>query len=91
MTTIRLLYDAGGTLVGQWCPETGRAQIGMTILAPERTCGFVLDEGEHEFKCDACGCFVTQHYPSREEYCVTQLTAECFVYCPFCGAKVVVE
>lgn len=58
---------------------------------PDRTCRFVYDEEEREFKCDACGHLVTQHYSSREEYCVTELTAECFVHCPFCGAMVVGE
>lgn len=25
---------------------------------PERTCHFVYDEDENEYKCDVCGCFV---------------------------------
>lgn len=56
---------------------------------PERTCHFVYDKDEDEFKCDACGYFVTQSESQKEEYYVTQLTAECFVHCPFCGAMVV--
>ena len=57
--------------------------------APERTCHFVYDENENEYKCDVCGCFVTQSELWKAEYHVTRLTSEYFVYCPFCGAMVV--
>ncbi len=74
-------------------PSTAHAseickRLADLIEPEERTCTFVYDDGEGEFKCDACGEFVTQH-DTWEEYCVTELTAECFDYCPFCGAKVV--
>lgn len=70
-------------------PESVIRLADLIEPGPERTCHFVYDEDEDEFKCDACGYFVTQSEPLKEEYHVTQLTAECFVYFPFCGAMVV--
>lgn len=52
------------------------------------TCRFELDETEGERRCSSCGEFVTQHSADME-YFVTELTAEAFTHCPFCGAKVV--
>lgn len=58
--------------------------------AKERTCRFELDETGGERRCSSCGEFVTQHSVD-EEYFVTELTAEMFEHCPFCGAKAVYE
>ena len=40
-THLECLYDRLGALVGQWCPETGRALIGGRFYVPERACRIV--------------------------------------------------
>lgn len=71
--------------------EVGSGHVDDTRrYVPERTCRFELDETEGERRCSSCGEFVTQHSVDME-YFVTELTAEAFTHCPFCGAKVVDE
>lgn len=69
------LYDADGERAGSWCPETGRAQLGMAFYVQERTCRNI-DDGSG-FECNACG--------YRIDYCTNVQEVEC---CPSCGAKV---
>lgn len=75
MTTIKHLHDEDGALVGQWCPETGRAKIGTTILVPERACQVEHRGGGVSYL--SCGHMCFGHAIPG--------------FCPKCGAKVGIE
>lgn len=73
------IYDRRGDLVGQVSAGTGRALIGDSFYARERTCrDFGGEEGTngegYDFACSACGFCCDLPEPN---------------YCPECGAKVV--
>lgn len=76
------LYGGDGGLVGQWCPETGRAQIGDMLFAQERTCRMSdthWDDGECTWGCICSECGAKHQY-ERGEW---------MNYCPKCGRRVV--
>lgn len=53
MSELIYLYAPVGERIGTFCPQTGRAQIGNVLLAPERICHAV--EGRVFPKCSECG------------------------------------
>lgn len=78
MSNLIYLYAPVGERIGTYCPDTGRAQIGDVLLAPERTCRMVKPEwAGPKSRTKACS------------ECGMQFETWLENYCSYCGAKVV--
>lgn len=78
------LWDEQDRMIGRLNAVTGRAIIGDSFWAMERTCrnGYGRGNGLRAFKCSACHIDVSTYGDS-------DCDPSGFDYCPNCGARVV--
>ncbi len=86
------LYDRlDGGLVGQWCPKTGRAQLGMDFYLIERpnySAAAWFEAREGLKPCPFCG-HAAEAVEDGGMHMIECSNGDKWRYCPNCGSKVV--